>query len=172
MENAFQALQLSHTSTIALLDVRTSELCAAEKFLARVDSYSDADITRLVQELNGHIFQVAAQIADYVPTLTAGEAGRDLDEAKMEAMAKLLGPNMLDILLSRQHGNNMICIEIAVQACISTHLTWLIRLWSLNRDVESVLFEMVRIMQRSNQSLVAGGLYPDPIYEPSLRVSP
>lgn len=79
---------------------------------------------------------------------------------------------MLDILLSRQHGNNMICIEIAVQACISTHLTWLIRLWSLNRDVESVLFGMVRIMQRSNQSLAAGGLYPDPIYEPSLRVSP
>ena len=47
-----------------LFEARTSELQGAQAFLTKADSLSCAEITTMVETLNGAIFQTAALIAD------------------------------------------------------------------------------------------------------------
>ncbi|EFI28064.1 hypothetical protein CC1G_14090 [Coprinopsis cinerea okayama7 len=55
-----------HSETTALLDVRTAELKGAQAFLTKADSFSGADIIRMVEGLNSEIFQCCALVAETV----------------------------------------------------------------------------------------------------------
>ena len=97
--------------TQRLLDIRTSELKAAEAFLQRPDRYAGTDITNMIETLNLEIQETASVMADvFTPELqpqdpgtTANDEGVGVHEAAVEHTAEILGDDMTKLLQRFNH---------------------------------------------------------------------
>ncbi|KAH9933536.1 hypothetical protein B0H21DRAFT_699472 [Amylocystis lapponica] len=119
-EHRANALQNEHQSTRALLKTRTDELRAAQVYLSRADAVSDADVCRILRDLNAEIFQTAASIADiYGPSDDDPLALRADTEAAAKIVADALGQTMLGILQHATDALDPMVVQIALQACLA-----------------------------------------------------
>lgn len=158
MQSALHSLRGEHTTMTTLLDVKTSELRAAESFLARVEGHSDADVMRRVQELNVHIFQVSAQIADFLPTLAVRTPSStdNLDDQKKDEVERLAGRTMIQLLSSRQYSGDSICIQMTLQACMATYLSMIVRAWTQGNANSELLNKVHTKMYENEPQPVSG----------------
>ncbi|EED79475.1 predicted protein [Postia placenta Mad-698-R] len=131
------------TVTATLLDERTATLRATETLLTKNDQYSDADVLRLVNELNDHILQASAQIADARIRLspqTSRHQG-DIDEAK-QRIESSVGAKMVQLLQSRLHDRPSV-LQMAFQACIVFCASRIIKAWVFQHFGDRKIFDEV-----------------------------
>ncbi|KAL6306647.1 hypothetical protein BKA93DRAFT_728707 [Sparassis latifolia] len=134
--NEFAALQKRHYNIEALLKARSAELQDAQQYLSKVDNIPDADVHRAVEQLNAEIFQMAAQIAD---TLTFDNyPNLDFANPMVEGtqLEGILGLAVIQSLKCSRHKDDPICVQIALQACMTVFSSWIIETWdfSSHRD--------------------------------------
>ncbi|KAI5888872.1 uncharacterized protein SCHCODRAFT_02512082 [Schizophyllum commune H4-8] len=107
-------------------DVDDAELDARHRsmeiYMTRTDSWSGAQILQSVQDLNSEILQFAASAAELCPfgksigitSLTKSSA------AALQDTTARLGSNMARILATKDHSQDPLLVQLAVQACVVT----------------------------------------------------
>ncbi|KAH9946440.1 hypothetical protein B0H21DRAFT_415663 [Amylocystis lapponica] len=149
------ALRTQLNDTDTLLKARTLELKDAQQVFSKPDTLSDADILRLVGNLNSQIFQTAAQIADSLIFKNQKFALVEID-AEIDAMVKrTVGEEMLGLLTTVNHEGDPICIQIALQTCMVAFTGYIIETWNFLQRVDDDPFGVVytNIARYENQSV-------------------
>ncbi|KAF8896438.1 hypothetical protein BD779DRAFT_1668224 [Infundibulicybe gibba] len=92
---------------------------SAEIFMTRTDSWSGAQILQAVHDLNSEILQFAASATEFC---TFDKDSRPPTSRSVQAMhdtSARLGPNLARILSTRDHSQDPILVQLALQGCIS-----------------------------------------------------
>ncbi|PCH36671.1 hypothetical protein WOLCODRAFT_109015 [Wolfiporia cocos MD-104 SS10] len=130
---ALAVLRKKHQDTLTLLETRTSELRAAQTYLSMVDSLSEADLLRMLGELNSLVYQLTAQMADC-----------KMDFTEMKAnVEQHIGPHLLDLVVARAHSAEPICVQVALQSAIVRFATSVIATWNFQHDAANDMFRKV-----------------------------
>jgi hypothetical protein len=125
-----EEMKLQHGLTRKLLEARTLELQGAQSFLTTADALSGAEVSLMVEELNGEIFQMAAFMVDSFK-FQETRTGDDQTGARTRTR-EILGSTMLDLLSSIRHSEDPLVIQIALQACMTKFARWAIVMWHLD----------------------------------------
>lgn len=92
---------------------------SAEAFMTRTDSWSGAQVLQAVQDLNSEILQFAASATELC---TFEKDVRPPSSRSIQAMhdtSSRLGQNFTRILASRDHSQDPLLVQLALQGCIS-----------------------------------------------------
>lgn len=132
-----KSLRREHLKTVALLQSRTTELQEAQVFLTKADTHSDADIVRMVEHIHSEMFQISAQIADSLQFVaTTGRQHLPVQEV----VRRWVGAEMTAMLLSVQHHEDPICVQIGLQACMVAFVGWVMGTWDFNQSACGDIF--------------------------------
>jgi len=90
-----------------------------ETYMTRVDSWSGAQILQAVLDLNSEILQFAASVTEMCTFLPASSSSNPkLAQAIQDTTARI-GPNMTRILSTRDHSQDPLLVQLALQGCVS-----------------------------------------------------
>ncbi|TFK70335.1 hypothetical protein BDN72DRAFT_766659 [Pluteus cervinus] len=109
---------MTRSSTVSEEDharIRSNEL-----YMTRADSWSGAQVLQAVHDLNAEILQFAAAATDLC---TFDKDSRPTSSRSIQAMhdtSARLGPNLSRILSNRDHSQDPILVQLAIQGCIAT----------------------------------------------------
>ncbi|EED83895.1 predicted protein [Postia placenta Mad-698-R] len=132
-------LQAIHAKTTALLETRSAELHDAQQYLTKADQLSDADILRVVEQLNSEIMQAGSGAVDTaIP-------------------AELVGAKMAELLQVVPHSDDTFCVQLALQAALVTLARWIIAKWILWPDCDDGDIRGIYAGIRMNQSQAVAG---------------
>lgn len=128
------AMRVKYEQSQELLQARTAELKAAQAFLTTADKLSNVDVVNLVDALNAEILQISAMVADaFTFGPKSGEGTMDSDSAEVEeALARAtetVGPRMVQLLMSSEHHEDPILVQIAFQGGLCAYVQWIISSW-------------------------------------------
>ncbi|EED79478.1 predicted protein [Postia placenta Mad-698-R] len=143
--------QAAHSNTTALLDMRSSELKDAQRFLTKTDPLSDADVVRMVEHLNSQIFQAAARIADSV-NFPHSNTARHGSRA-----GHLVGPVLAKLLQQVSHADDAFCMQLALQAGIIAWTKWLLETWNFDPRGDEGLFHDMHAYIKNKESQTVSG---------------
>jgi hypothetical protein len=113
LEKDLSKAHLCHNRT-KLLATRTSELKGAQAFLSKADSLSGAEVIGLVETLNSDIYQIGCAVADEFGSGKSTVQEGELHE--MEALSRVLGKMMIQMLMSTHRENLALVVQTALQA--------------------------------------------------------
>ena len=130
-----RASETQHQQTRQALEVKVSELKAAQTFLTKEDSLSGADVITMVGALNAEILQISAFIADSLDSSDgsmADELSSERKEAREQAIRRIGEPlvqtlttNFLHEELDRDPLPLQIALQIALaRLCAEITQTW------------------------------------------------
>ena len=128
------AMRVKYEQSQELLQTRTAELKAAQAFLTTADKLSNVDVVNLVDALNAEILQISAMVADaftFGPK-NGGEAVDSEPEEVEEALARAtetVGPRMVQLLMSSEHHEDPILVQIAFQGGLCAYVQWIVSSW-------------------------------------------
>jgi hypothetical protein len=111
----------------AFEDERRAQARSFETFLTKTDSWSGAQVIDAVKDLNAEILQFAASATDLC---TFDKRPRSTPSRPTQALpdtAERLGPQFTRILATRDHTQDPILVQMALQGCIATCIK---RAWS------------------------------------------
>lgn len=111
----------------AFEEERAAQARSFEIFLTKTDSWSGAQVIQAVNDLNGEILQFAASVTDLC---TFGKRPRTSPSRPTQAIqdtAERLGHQLTRILMARDHSQDSILVQMALQGCIATCIK---RAWS------------------------------------------
>ncbi|KAF5367522.1 hypothetical protein D9758_003621 [Tetrapyrgos nigripes] len=94
---------------------------ANDVFLTRTDSWSGAQVLQAIHDLNSEILQWSAAVTEIV-TFTENSppsASKAVIQATQDTASRL-GPNLVKILSGRDHSQDPILVQLALQGCITT----------------------------------------------------
>ena len=111
-------MEARHGETCELLKARTAELRGAQLFLTTADKLSGAEVSQMVEKLNGEIHQAAAFMAESFE-FQESKVGPEDDSTNARGVTKLLGPTMLKLLGLVRHWEDSLVVQIALQACMT-----------------------------------------------------
>ena len=134
------ALRIQCNDISDILKVRTLELKDAQQYLSKTDTFSDADILRLVDNLNSQVFQISAQIADSL-TFDRTRQPNPGPETPVMLLERSMGSATLELLQTVKHDDDPICVQIALQSCMIAVSGWLIEMWDFVHTAEEDPFE-------------------------------
>jgi len=113
-----------------LLETRSKELQMAQAYLSRTDTFSGADIKKMVVALNAEILQTAALISDAFEFQRSAPA---VDEQGIklarEELDIYLGGRMLELLATSNHHEDTFLIQLACQASMCAWAKSMISSW-------------------------------------------
>ncbi|PCH36685.1 hypothetical protein WOLCODRAFT_20687 [Wolfiporia cocos MD-104 SS10] len=143
-ERALAALRAKHQDTATLLETRTSELHAAQAYLNKADSLSEADLLRMVSELNSNVYQLTAQMADYNLDLNRTQPLEQkwVNEMKTK-VEKYIGPRLLQLVVVRMHSAEPICVQVALQSAIIRFATSVIVSWTFHHNAANNILKRI-----------------------------
>jgi hypothetical protein len=150
IQTELQVFQTQYARTLALLEIRTTELKGAQTFLTTADSLSGAEVTSMVEGLNSEILQTAAFIADEFEF----EAVKPSPTGELEAherVKKFIGVNILHLLTSKRHFEDPMLIQIAVQSCLARYANDMIETWCFNMIPQESLVKVYERMRQSGE---------------------
>ncbi|PCH36678.1 hypothetical protein WOLCODRAFT_157377 [Wolfiporia cocos MD-104 SS10] len=134
-ECALAALRAQYQEIVTLLEMRTSDLRAAEAYLTKADSLSEADLLRMVSELNSNVYQLTAQMADHNLNLNRIQLLEQNWVNKMKTkVEKYIGPRLLQLVVVRMHSAEPICVQVALQSAIIRFATSVIVSWTFHHN--------------------------------------
>ncbi|PCH36673.1 hypothetical protein WOLCODRAFT_109017 [Wolfiporia cocos MD-104 SS10] len=112
--------------------MKGAELRAAQTYLTKADSLSEAEILHMFEELNSHIYQLSAHMADN----TKFDRSRHIPQtwtipARME-VERLLGTQVIQLLATRSHSEEPFCVQVALQSCMVGFAKMIISTWNFN----------------------------------------
>ncbi|KIY67290.1 hypothetical protein CYLTODRAFT_411251 [Cylindrobasidium torrendii FP15055 ss-10] len=92
-----------------------------EVFMTRTDSWSGAQLLQAVQDLNSEIVQFAAAATELstFDKPPSASTSKSMNQAVQETASRL-GPNLARILSTRDHSQDPMLVQLALQGCIST----------------------------------------------------
>lgn len=90
---------------------RTSEI-----YMTRIDSWSGAQVLQAVHDINSEILQFAASATE-VFSFSSAASSRSI-QAMHDTSARI-GPNLTRILSNRDHSQDPILVQLALQSCVS-----------------------------------------------------
>ena len=97
-----------------------ARLKTTEVFMTRTDSWSGAQVLQAIHDLNSEILQFSAAATELC-SFTKNDAAltKVVAQATQDTTARL-GPNVVNILSGRDHSQDPILVQLALQGCIST----------------------------------------------------
>ncbi|KAG6919192.1 hypothetical protein DXG01_008490 [Tephrocybe rancida] len=96
---------------------------STELYMTRTDSWSGAQVLQAVHDINSEILQFAASATEIC---TFDRASRHSSARSVQAMhdtSSRLGPNLSRILSNRDHSQDPILVQLALQGCVSMCIT-------------------------------------------------
>jgi hypothetical protein len=141
-------MEMEHSLTRTLLEARILELKGAQSFLTTADSLSEAEVSSMVDALNAEIFQAAASMADsFEFEIVKGDAGEALTTTRRKT-EEVLGPRMLKLLSSLRHREDLLVVQIALQAWVTKFGRQVITVWHSDVLKERSFLEKVYSQMR------------------------
>ncbi|KZT00543.1 uncharacterized protein LAESUDRAFT_764542 [Laetiporus sulphureus 93-53] len=128
------ALTQEKEAAFALLRARTDELRAAGAYHTKADIASDADVLRMVEQLNAEIFYISSQIADICRST---EYPIDSNIVIDGAVYELIGVSLVGALkqYAGQPEARCLLVQVALQTCMTQHTEQLIHDWAVSPGV-------------------------------------
>ena len=106
----------SSISTIATLpDEERARLRSSESYLSRIDSWSGAQVLQAVHDINSEILQFAASATE----ISTFSTTRTRPATAIQDTAARIGPNMTRTLSTRDHSQDPLLVQLALQGCVS-----------------------------------------------------
>ncbi|KAF9478305.1 hypothetical protein BDN70DRAFT_809000 [Pholiota conissans] len=93
---------------------------SAETYMTRIDSWSGAQVLQAVHDINSEILQFSAaatEMCNFLPA-PASPSNPKLAQVLQDTTARI-GPNMTRILASREHSQEPLLVQLALQGCVS-----------------------------------------------------
>lgn len=97
-----------------------AHLRGLDTFLTKVDRFSGAQIIQALQDLNSEILQFAASATDLCTFDKYSRASPARTTQATKETAARLGPSLARFLSSRDHAQDPILVQLALQACVAT----------------------------------------------------
>lgn len=97
-----------------------AHLRGLDTFLTKVDRFSGAQIIQALQDLNSEILQFAASATELCTFDKYSRASPSRTTQATKETASRLGPSLARFLSSRDHAQDPILVQLALQACIAT----------------------------------------------------
>ncbi|KAF9267817.1 hypothetical protein L218DRAFT_893993 [Marasmius fiardii PR-910] len=96
-----------------------ARLKTTEVYMTRTDSWSGAQVLQAIHDLNSEILQFSASATELC-TFSKNDAAptKAVAQATQDTVARL-GPNLVKILAGRDHSQDPILVQLALQGCIS-----------------------------------------------------
>ncbi|KAG7089520.1 hypothetical protein E1B28_011196 [Marasmius oreades] len=96
-----------------------ARLKTTEVFMTRTDNWSGAQVLQAIHDLNSEILQFSAAATELC-TFSKNDAAptKAVAQATQDTVARL-GPNLVKILSGRDHSQDPILVQLALQGCIS-----------------------------------------------------
>jgi len=110
-----------HDRALALAgsEEERARIRASEIYMTRTDSWSGAQVLQAVRDINSEILQFAASATELC---TFDRDSRPSSSRSVQAMhetSSRLGPNLARILSNRDHSQDPILVQLALQGCVS-----------------------------------------------------
>lgn len=90
-----------------------------ETFLTKTDRWSGAQVIQAVQDLNSEVLQFAASSTDMC-VFTSTPPSRKKDARALQDTTTRLGPHITRFLSTKDHAQDPLLVQLALQGCIST----------------------------------------------------
>jgi len=124
-----------HANTDRLLQVRTADLKGVETFLTTADEYSGAEIMKMVESLNGEIFQVSAFMAEALErkSLLATPEEKNKNITHYREVLEYAQGHIGDRLLSHLRDKSLevqadaLPVQLGLQALLATWCAFMVR---------------------------------------------
>ena len=115
----------------ALLETKSAELRDAHTYLSKVDDVSDNEVLDIVAQINSRIFQTAAGIADLFRGRYESRwaAGAVASVGTPLLQSGLVGHDLYAALLSCDHCDDTIVVQMALQTVMVSYMKWLCTTW-------------------------------------------
>ncbi|KAJ3994252.1 hypothetical protein F5050DRAFT_1575964 [Lentinula boryana] len=102
----------------SLLDENKALLKTTEVFMTRTDAWSGAQVLQAIHDLNSEILQFSAAATELC-TFGNTTSSKVAIQATQDTASRL-GPSIVRILSGRDHSQDPILVQLALQGCIST----------------------------------------------------
>ncbi|OBZ69558.1 hypothetical protein A0H81_10515 [Grifola frondosa] len=139
---------------VALLNTRTAELRAAQVFLMKTDGFSDADVRRMVENINAEIFQTAALISDDFAADSKVISHSFVTQNAYERVSPNMKP-MVDAL--RSSSDPDLLLQISLQGCMSLFAKELMDCWMLASSRDGSLLKGVHNQMVDEETQAVSG---------------
>ncbi|KAF8910580.1 hypothetical protein CPB84DRAFT_1764055 [Gymnopilus junonius] len=105
---------------ITLNDEDRARQRSAETYMTRTDSWSGAQVLQAVHDINSEILQFAASATETCNFLPAAALSSNpkLTQVIQDTNARI-GPNITRILANREHSQDPLLVQLALQGCVS-----------------------------------------------------
>ena len=123
-KDKYYRLRKEHESSSRTINEYAAELSSLRSFLSKTDTFDNATIRQIVQDLNGEIQQFAATVAEtYHAELHIRPGSRrrqTVDQVvtpeDLDTVEQAVGGRMVELLTSRVHVGDPILLQYALQA--------------------------------------------------------
>ncbi len=123
-KDKYYKLRKEHESTSRTINEYAAELSSLRSFLSKTDTFDNATIRQIVQDLNGEIQQFAATVAEtYHAELHIRPGSRrrqTVDQVvapeDLDTVEQAVGGKMVELLINRNHVGDPILLQYALQA--------------------------------------------------------
>ena len=110
-----QSPSTSSISSLGMPDEERAQTRSSESYLSRIDSWSGAQVLQAVHDINSEILQFAASATE----ITTFSMARTRPTTAIQDTTTRLGPSMTRILGSRDHSQDPLLVQLALQGCVS-----------------------------------------------------
>jgi hypothetical protein len=91
----------------------------SEIYMTRTDSWSGAQVLQAVHDINSEILQFAASATELCTFDKNSRPSSSRSIQAMHEMSSRVGPNLARILSNRDHSQDPILVQLALQGCVS-----------------------------------------------------
>ncbi|KAH0585365.1 hypothetical protein H2248_008603 [Termitomyces sp. 'cryptogamus'] len=93
---------------------------STELYMTRSDSWSGAQVLQAVHDINSEILQFAASATELCSFTKNSRSSSARSVQAMHDTSSRLGPNLARILSNRDHSQDPILVQLALQGCVAT----------------------------------------------------
>jgi hypothetical protein len=110
-----QSPSASSLSNLGLPDEERARTRSSESYLSRIDSWSGAQVLQAVHDINSEVLQFAASATE----ISTFSMTRTRPNTAIQDSTTRIGPYMTRILASRDHSQDPLLVQLALQGCVS-----------------------------------------------------
>lgn len=134
-EREFAGLMHQNLQKTELLDARSLELTAAQAFLSKADTVSEADALQLVNDLNAEIVQIAAILTDQLESLPTCAVRPEIAHEVKAFYGKAFTLGLI--------GRKPETIQVALQFALAHLFEWMSATWEFQATAATAYLENV-----------------------------
>jgi hypothetical protein len=151
LKDELERVTTHNSQTLASLGIRTLERGEAHAFVTKSDLVSEAEVMKMLRELNGEIFEAGAYMADSF-TFSPNPAMTNEVKGAYTKVTQWLGPTMALSLLSVRHDEDPLIVQIACQTCMVESCKRIMSSWCFDGSkAEAVLPDLYSRIQNTGK---------------------